>query len=137
MALFCKGTLPHLPSSKLMTCKVILQVLEGYIFLGTVQELGSRIAGAFAAAAGDAARHVVRSVVLTRPGLEDRARPGMTLQEMVRGVPSDLFRTCLARVSAPEVLYAPSSIHVRVLGRIDIRGSVSYQESLLMTALIW
>ena len=43
---------------------------------------------------------VVRSVILTRPGLEDRAHASLPVQDMVRGLPADLFRTCLARVRA-------------------------------------
>ena len=47
---------------------------------------------------GDDSSQVVRSVILTRPGLEESARAGVPVQDMVRGVPADLFRTCLARV---------------------------------------
>ncbi|KAK9832750.1 hypothetical protein WJX81_008241 [Elliptochloris bilobata] len=55
------------------------QVLEGYVLLGQ-----------------DAAvMGVVRSVLLTRPGAE--GAHGGTLQELVRRLPGDLFRTCLAR----------------------------------------
>ncbi len=43
---------------------------------------------------------VVHSVIMTRPVLEDRARASLPLQDMVRGLPADLFRTCLARVRA-------------------------------------
>ena len=49
---------------------------------------------------GDDSSQVVRSVILTRPGLEESARSGAPVQDMVRGVPADLFRTCLARVRA-------------------------------------
>ncbi len=48
---------------------------------------------------GDDSSQVVRSVILTRSGLEESARAGAPVQDMVRGVPADLFRTCLARVS--------------------------------------
>jgi len=75
-----------------------MQVLEGYIFLGNIQELGSRLTNAYISAVSSAAAQMVRGVLLTQPGLEDRARTGASIQEMVRGVPSDLFRTCLARV---------------------------------------
>lgn len=49
---------------------------------------------------GDDSSQVVRSVILTRTGLEESARAGVPVQDMVRGVPADLFRTCLARVRA-------------------------------------
>ena len=39
---------------------------------------------------------VVRGVLLARPGAEGAT--GGTLQELVRRLPGDLFRTCLARV---------------------------------------
>ena len=41
---------------------------------------------------------VVRGVLLARPGAEGAT--GGTLQELVRRLPGDLFRTCLARVGA-------------------------------------
>ena len=41
---------------------------------------------------------VVRGVLLARPGAEGAT--GGTLQELVRRLPGDLFRTCLARVRA-------------------------------------
>jgi syndetin len=41
---------------------------------------------------------VVRGVVLMRPGLEERVRRAHSLPEIVRLLPPDLFRTCLARV---------------------------------------
>jgi hypothetical protein len=77
------------------------QILEGYVFLGNYQHLGAEIAAAFMAAVSATAAQMVRSVLLARPGLEARARPGAPLQEMVRGIPSDLYRTCLARVRTP------------------------------------
>ena len=49
---------------------------------------------------GDDSSQVVRSVILTRAGLEESVRAGAPVQDMVRGVPADLFRTCLARVRA-------------------------------------
>lgn len=39
---------------------------------------------------------MVRGVLLARPGAEGAT--GGTLQELVRRLPGDLFRTCLARV---------------------------------------
>ncbi|KAK9901648.1 hypothetical protein WJX75_006561 [Coccomyxa subellipsoidea] len=75
----------------------MVQVLEGYIFLGNVSELGARLSNAFTSSVSSTVRQVVRSVILTRPGLEESARAGAPVQDMVRGVPADLFRTCLAR----------------------------------------
>ncbi|BDA42201.1 probable Syndetin [Coccomyxa sp. Obi] len=70
------------------------KVLEGYIFLGNVNELNTRLTNAITSAVSTT---VVRSVILTRPGLEERARASVPVQDMVRGLPADLFRTCLAR----------------------------------------
>ncbi|EIE20688.1 hypothetical protein COCSUDRAFT_57256 [Coccomyxa subellipsoidea C-169] len=72
-------------------------VLEGYIFLGNISELGARLSHAFTSSVSSTVRQVVRSVILTRSGLEESARAGAPVQDMVRGVPADLFRTCLAR----------------------------------------
>ena len=78
-----------------------MQVLEGYVFLGNYQHLGGEIAAAVMSAVATVTGQMVRSVLLARPGMEAAARPGAPLQELVKGVPSDLFRTCLARVMLP------------------------------------
>ena len=38
-------------------------------------------------------------MLLTRPGFEDRVKGSSNMQEMLKWLPSDLFRTSLARVS--------------------------------------
>ena len=76
-----------------------MQVLEGWLFLGNVQELGSRLANAFMAAVSTSSAQTVRSVLLTQPALAQRAMAGTTVQDLTRGIPSDIFRTCVARVS--------------------------------------
>lgn len=74
------------------------KVLEGYLFLGNVASLGAEVKAAFASTIGASMVKVVRGVLLTRPGMEEHAgSSSATLQELVRLLPSDLFRTCLAR----------------------------------------
>ena len=70
------------------------------MYLGNVASLGEEVMAAFAAVMGDAALKVVRGVVLMRPtpGLEERAKSTQLLQELVKWLPPDLFRTCLSRV---------------------------------------
>ena len=75
-----------------------MQVLEGWLFLGNVQELGSRLTNAYMSAVSASCAQTVRSVLLTQPALAARALSGATMHDLTRGVPSDLFRTCLARV---------------------------------------
>ena len=75
-----------------------MQVLEGWLFLGNVQELGSRLTDAYMSAVSASCAQTVRSVLLTQPALASRALSGATMHDLTRGVPSDLFRTCLARV---------------------------------------
>ena len=84
--------------SDFASCSV--QVLEGYVYLGNVSSLGEEVMAAFAAVTGAAALKVVRGVVLMRPtsGLEDRVKSTQLLQELVKWLPPDLFRTCLSRV---------------------------------------
>lgn len=81
-------------------CCIIMQVLEGYVYLGNVASLGEEVMAAFAAVVGAAALKVARGVVLTRPvpGLEERVKSTQLLQELVKWLPPDLFRTCLTRV---------------------------------------
>ena len=77
------------------------QVLEGYVFLGNAQHLGGEIVAAFTSAVSASAIAVVHGVIMTRPGSANTPLsrlPGASLQELVHGVPSDLFRTCLAQV---------------------------------------
>ena len=90
-------------------------MLEGWLFLGNVQELGSRLANAYMAAVSASCAQTVRSVLLTQPVLTQRALMGTTMQDLTRGIPSDIFRTCLARVShmcALLILMAPMPINV-------------------------
>ena len=42
---------------------------------------------------------VVQGMLLTRPGFEERVKGSSNMQEMLKWLPSDLFRTSLARVS--------------------------------------
>ena len=51
---------------------------------------------------------VVQGMLLTRPGFEERVRGIGNMQEMLKWLPSDLFRTCLARVQLhdPQALAA-------------------------------
>lgn len=44
---------------------------------------------------------VVKGIVLTRPGFEDKVKGSAHLQEIMKWLPSDLFRTCFARVREP------------------------------------
>ena len=39
---------------------------------------------------------MVRGIILTRPGFEERAKSTANLQELIKWLPSDLFRTALA-----------------------------------------
>ena len=84
-------------------------MLEGYIYLGNTAQLGEEVVTCFATVINGNVVKVVRGVVLTRAALEDRARHCTLLQEIVKWLPPDLFRTCLARVSEA---FAP---HTRIL----------------------
>ena len=77
----------------------MLQVLEGYVYLGNTATLGEEAMNAFANVVSTAAHRVIRGVILTRQGLEGKARSTSMVQELVKLLPPDLFRTCLARVS--------------------------------------
>ncbi|KAK9823710.1 hypothetical protein WJX72_004829 [[Myrmecia] bisecta] len=74
------------------------KVLEGYNYLGNVATLGEEVMHCFVAVVNSSALKVVRGVVASRTGLEDRARSSTILQEIVKCLPPDLFRTCLAKV---------------------------------------
>jgi len=91
---------------------LLFQVLEGWLFLGNVQELGSRLTNAYMAAVSASCTQTVRSVLLTQPALAQRALSGTSVQDLTRDVPSDIFRTCLARVGLILSLFPPSCIDV-------------------------
>ena len=59
---------------------------------------------AFAAAVNGAALKVTRSVLLARAGAGAELRTSQLLQELVRQLPSDQFRTCLAQARQPLLL---------------------------------
>ena len=94
-----------------------LQVLEGWLFLGNIQELGSRLTNACMAAVSTSCAQTVRSVLLTQPALAPRALTAASMQDLIRDVPSDLFRTCLAQVlhRAPSLLILEKLPHILLL----------------------
>lgn len=87
------------------------------MYLGNVSSLGEEVMAAFAAVMGAAALKVVRGVVLMRPtaGLEERAKSTQLLQELVKWLPPDLFRTCLSRVCASHGMHSVCVVSPRRL----------------------
>lgn len=79
-------------------CLLRPQVLEGYIYLGGTARLGEEVMHAYASAVDTAVLKTLRSILLTRPGLEGRVKGAGILQELIKLLPADLFRVCLARV---------------------------------------
>ena len=59
---------------------------------------GEDIRAAFSAAPGALTQKVLKGVLLARSGLEERASTAVGISNLVALLPSDLFRTCLARV---------------------------------------
>ena len=78
----------------------VLQVLEGYIYLGGTARLGEEVMHAYASAVDTAVLKTVRSILIARAGLEGRVKGAGILQELIKLLPADLFRVCLARVGA-------------------------------------
>lgn len=75
-----------------------MRVLDGYVYLGNTATLNEETMNAFANVVGTAAHKVIRGVILTRQGLESKARNTSMVQDLVKLLPPDLFRTCLARM---------------------------------------
>ena len=73
-------------------------MLDGYVYLGNTATLKEEVMNAFANVVNTACHKVIRGVILTRQGLEAKARSTSMMQELVKLLPPDLFRTCLARV---------------------------------------
>ena len=76
----------------------VLQVLEGYVYLGALQSLGEEVVSAFTGTISAAVTKTVRGIIVGRPGLEERARTTAIFGELVKLLPADLFRPCLAQV---------------------------------------
>ena len=70
------------------------------MYLGNIGALGEEVMNAFAAVVNSMCHKAVRGVVLSRQGLEGRARSTSMMHELVKLLPSDLFRTCLNKVSS-------------------------------------
>ncbi len=56
---------------------------------------------AYASAVDTAVLKTLRSVLVTRAGLEGRVKGAGILHELIKLLPADLFRVCLARVRPP------------------------------------
>ena len=87
-----------LTAALLMTC---LQVLEGYIFLGSTESLGGEVAAAFAAVVDDRAVSCLREIVGSVPNLEGKSRACLTFQDLARLLPQGCFCACLREVKSP------------------------------------
>jgi hypothetical protein len=59
---------------------MVPQVLEGYMFLGNVEALGGEVQAAFVATLSSSITKVLRGVLLTRPGCEEKAAAAAGLQ---------------------------------------------------------
>ena len=66
--------------------------------MGDVSQLGAEVMGCFGAAITAAALKVTRGVIAARRGYEELAANVVSLQEAIKLLPSELFRTCLAKV---------------------------------------
>lgn len=104
-----------------------LQVLDGYVYLGNTATLNEETMNAFANVVGTAAHKVIRGVILTRQGLESKARNTSMVQDLVKLLPPDLFRTCLARVSTSDSNHERTAYHAKAL---------QDQESRLLNAVL-
>lgn len=68
------------------------------MYLGGVGTLGEEVVATFTSAISSAATKTVRGIIVGRLGLEDRARSTAIFGELVKLLPADLFRSCLAQV---------------------------------------
>ena len=80
-------------------------------------DAGRDVCTAFSAAPSSTTHKVLRGVLLARPGKEERAARAQSLEEVVALLPSDLFRTCLARVMMVlwDILVAHHHMHTALL----------------------
>lgn len=67
---------------------------------------------------------VVQGMLLTRPGFEERVKGSSNMQEMLKWLPSDLFRTSLARVSTHAERRLLTARHPEALRKCRCRDAV-------------
>lgn len=94
------------------------------MFLGNAVGLGGEVTACFTKVVNSSTLAVVKGVIMTRSGFEERTKATANLQEIVKWLPSDLFRTCLARVRPPAL--APLTGDISTF-RIVPPGVVSQQ----------
>lgn len=70
------------------------QVLEGYVFLGTVKTLGAEASACFGAVASAGAVAAVQQALPSRPA----AAPPASMHDAVRLLQPDMLRSALPRV---------------------------------------
>ena len=87
---------------------------------------------AFANVVNTACHKVIRGVILTRQGLESKARSTSMMQELVKLLPPDFVRTCLARVS--KLLTLPSWGATGCSARVILRLRMQVQYACQATA---
>jgi len=75
---------------------IVPQVLEGYMFLGTLPTLGGEVSACFGNVVAAGALAAVQGVLRSRPGCGPDGIASM--HEAVRLLPPDLFKTALSRV---------------------------------------
>ena len=80
---------------------ICLQILEGYMFLGSTESLGGEVAAAFAGVVDERAVSCLREIVGSVPNVEGRSRACVTFQELARLLPQGCFCTCLREVKSP------------------------------------
>ncbi|KAK9809306.1 hypothetical protein WJX73_003160 [Symbiochloris irregularis] len=102
-SLLYAGTIQHLESALSAVCADFRpdqygKVIEGYMYLGGVGTLGEEVVSTFTGAISSAATKTVRGIIVGRLGLEDKARSTAIFGELVKLLPADLFRPCLAQV---------------------------------------
>lgn len=79
-----------------------MQVLEGYIFLGNVSQLGGEVTVAFTNALDAAVLAAARNTVVAHFGGPERAKGVATLQEAIKGMPVPVLHLCLSKVRMQE-----------------------------------
>ena len=82
-----------------LTCISGRQVLEDYIFLGNVGQLGGEVTVAFTNAIDAAALAAIKLAIVAHFGGPERAKGITSLQEAIKGMPVNVLHLCLSQVS--------------------------------------
>lgn len=77
----------------------VSQILEGYIYLGSVEMLGNEVSTAYTAVLDSCLRNSLRAIISEHHDVEEKCNTYSTPQEMIKLIPEPHFCACMRKAS--------------------------------------